>query len=91
MKQNSKLGFLNGFGGLASKFGMGLLKFLPIYIIGFVAWGDRILPSPLSDWSLNTRSSINQILVGKFPSGIMENEKYNNKKTDKIIEKMERR
>jgi hypothetical protein len=33
----------------------------------FIGFGDRVLPNPLSSISLNTRTSINQFLVGLSP------------------------
>jgi hypothetical protein len=43
---------------------------LPILFIafGFIGFGDRILPKPLSSISLNTRTSINQFLLGLSPN-----------------------
>ncbi len=42
---------------------------LPLGFIAFVfiGFGDRVLPNPLSSMSLNTRTSINQFLVGLSP------------------------
>jgi hypothetical protein len=42
---------------------------LPLGFIAFIfiGVGDRFLPSPLSSISLNTRTSINQLLVGLSP------------------------
>ncbi|MBL1208461.1 hypothetical protein [Geminocystis sp. GBBB08] len=79
----------NGFTGLMGKIGSMLIKLSPIYIIIFIACGDRFLPSPLSDLSANTRNTINGILVGSFNKDIIKNDKYNNKKTDKIIKEVE--
>ncbi len=42
-----------------------LLIFLCLIFIGF---GDSFLPQPLSSASLNTRTAINNFVVGMFPS-----------------------
>jgi hypothetical protein len=84
-----RLKFLNGFWGLTKKFGLRLVQLSPVYILVFIAYGDAFLPSPLSDASLKTRTTINNLLLGKFPKDILENDKYNNKRTDKVIEETE--
>ncbi|BAQ65728.1 hypothetical protein GM3709_2493 [Geminocystis sp. NIES-3709] len=58
-------------------------------MILLIAYGDRFLPSPLSDFSANTRNTINKVLVGSFNEDVLENNKYNNKKTDKVIKEVE--
>lgn len=83
------LKFLNGFGSLMGGIGLGLVKLSPIYILIFVAYGDRFLPSPLKQWSYNTRETINGVLVGSFNQDMLKNSKYNNKKTDEIIKEIE--
>jgi hypothetical protein len=88
MKVNLK--FLNGFGGLLSNIGIKLVQFFPLYMLIFIAYGDKFLPSPLSDFSANTRNTVNGILMGTLNEDMLENNKYNNKKTDKIIEEMEK-
>ena len=40
---------------------------LGFVVFGFVGFGDRILPQPLSSISLNTRTSINAFLSGLSP------------------------
>ncbi len=42
---------------------------LPLGFIAFIfiGFGDRVLPNPLSSISLNTRTSINQFLIGLSP------------------------
>lgn len=40
---------------------------LGFVVFMFIGFGDRVLPSPLSSISLNTRTSINQFLVGLSP------------------------
>ncbi len=84
-----RLKFFNGFWGLTKKFGLGLVKLAPVYVLVFIAYGDAFLPSPLSDASFKTRTTINSLLVGKFPKDVLKNEKYNNKRIDKVIEETE--
>lgn len=38
-----------------------------IFSLFFIAVGDRLLPSPMSDASRNLRASINQMMLGWFP------------------------
>lgn len=85
---NFNIKFLNGFWSLLGKTTLILGKFLPIYIVIFIACGDRFLPSPLSDFSFNIRNTINGALVGSFDENKLKNSKYNNKKSDKIIEEV---
>jgi hypothetical protein len=42
---------------------------LPVLFVAFVfiGFGDRVLPNPLGSISLNTRTSINQFLLGLSP------------------------
>lgn len=87
---NFNIKFLNGFWSLLVKTTLILSKFLPIYIVLFIAYGDRFLPSPLSDFSFNTRNTINRALVGSFDENKLKNSKYNNKKSDKIIEEVDK-
>ncbi len=52
----------------------------------FVGMGDNFLPEPLSNVSSNTRSSVNQFLMGLFP----DKEPINaNERTEKVIDKLE--
>lgn len=83
------LKFFNGFGSLMGGIGLGLVKLSPIYLVIFVAYGDRFLPNPLKQWSYNTRETINGVLVGSFNQDMLKNSKYNNKKTDEIIKEIE--
>jgi len=88
---NVNIKFFNGFGGLLKNIGIKLVQLFPVYMIVFIAYGDKFLPSPLSNFSANTRNTINSVLVGAFKDDILENNKYNNKKTDKVIEEVERK
>lgn len=38
-----------------------------VFSLFFIAVGDRMLPSPMSDASRNVRASINQTMLGLFP------------------------
>lgn len=44
-------------------------KLLTLLFVGgliFIGMGDMFLPKPLSQWSKQTRSSINAVLLGSF-------------------------
>lgn len=88
---NFKIKFLSGFWGMLGNFSLTLCKFIPVYIIVFIAYGDRFLPSPLSDASFNIRNGVNQALVGSLNKDSFKNDKYNNKKHDKIIEEVQKK
>lgn len=90
MKIDMNVKFLNGFGSLMGGMALRLLKFFPIYIIIFIAYGDKFLPRPLSQWSYNTRSTINSVLVGSFNEDILQNNKYNNRKSDEVLRQLEK-
>lgn len=90
MKLNLK--FLHGFWGLLGNISQKLVKFIPLYILVFIAYGDSFLPEPLADASYQTRTRINNVLKGAFIEKVMdnlENENYNNKRLDKIIDEVE--
>jgi hypothetical protein len=87
---NVNIKFLNGFGGLLKNIGIKLIQFFPLYMLIFIAYGDKFLPSPLNDFSANTRNTINGILVGSFNEDMLDNNKYNNRKSDKIMEEVEK-
>jgi hypothetical protein len=53
----------------------------------FVGCGDSFLPKPLSTASLQTRNSINNFVIGIFPSWKPKVNPY--KRTEKGIEKSE--
>jgi hypothetical protein len=42
---------------------------LPVALlaVGFIGFGDRLLPSPLNEISLNTRNTITQTVTGASP------------------------
>lgn len=84
------LKFFNGFGGLVKKIGLKLTQLSPLYILIFIAYGDNFLPKPLSDASFATRNTINRILTGLINDDMLENTKYDHKKTDQVIEKTEK-
>lgn len=84
-----KPNLLNGAGSLFKSVVIKLVQFFPVYGIIFIAYGDRFLPPPMSNWSYTSRTSINQILLGSFPGDAIKNNKYNNKKSDKLIEDLE--
>ena len=86
-----KLNIFNGAGSLIKTTIIRLIQFFPVYGLIFVAYGDRFLPYPLNSWSYNTRTTINQIMLGSFPDDKLENNKYNNKKSDQLIEDIEKK
>lgn len=86
---NINLKFLDGFGGLLKYIGIKLIQFFPIYALIFIAYGDKFLPPPLSDFSVNTRNTVNGILVGSFDKDMLQNNQYNNKKSDKVLKELE--
>jgi hypothetical protein len=65
-----------------------LLKLSPIIVLVFISAGDKFLPPPLSNYSLQTRTYINNFLVGFFPKEV--NTPYDNKRNDTIIEEIEK-
>ena len=62
----------------------------PLFILAllFITLGDRVLPAPLDDASRNTRTSINQFLIGLFPDWNPTNP---NERTEKEVEQLEQR
>lgn len=93
MKLHFEIKFLNGFWGLSQNIFLKLAKLTPVYIIIFVAYGDSFLPKPLSTASYKTRTTINNVLLGSFKDKIvdsLENNKYDNKSSDKILEKWDK-
>ncbi|HIK36402.1 MAG: hypothetical protein NZ901_07395 [Geminocystis sp.] len=86
MRQGLNLSFLNGFGSLMRALGVALMKFGPVYFLIFIAYGDKFLPSPLKQWSYNTRTTINSVLIGSVNLEGLRNTKYNNKRSDQIVD-----
>lgn len=54
----------------------------------FISVGDNFLPQPLSNLSSNTRSHVNQFLMGLFPDEKPINVR---ERTDRVIEELEER
>ncbi|AKG20301.1 hypothetical protein [Calothrix sp. 336/3] len=67
------------------KTGTILLLILALVFIGF---GDSFLPKPLSVASRNTRNTINQLIVGFFPS--WQPKVKPQERTNKAIEETEK-
>lgn len=61
--------------------------YLLILFVLFVAIGDRVLPQPLSNASLQTRTSINKFLLGLAPKQGPKLKPY--ERTEKAIEREE--
>jgi hypothetical protein len=92
MKLNLKFTFLHGFWSLLGNISVKVISFIPLYILIFIAYGDGFLPEPLANASYQTRTKINQILLGTFMEKVIdniENDKYNHQKIDKITEETE--
>ena len=84
-----KTNFFNGFWRLLRKIGLRFSQLSPLYVLVFIAYGDAFLPEPLSDASHSTRTKINEILRGSFIKGFLENDKYDNSKSDELIDQIE--
>ncbi|MBE9223373.1 hypothetical protein IQ215_11760 [Cyanobacterium stanieri LEGE 03274] len=67
-----------------------LLKTSPFLLIIFIAFGDRILPEPYGKTSVNIRKSITNALSIEDSSDTLENSKYNNRRSDKIVDEISR-
>lgn len=65
-----------------------LLKTSPFLVVIFIGFGDQFLPAPLNKTSYNLRTSITKALSIEEDSEVLENNKYNNKRTDKILEEL---
>jgi K+-transporting ATPase A subunit len=64
-----------------------LLKLSPLIAVIFISTGDKFLPSPLSDYSVQARTNINNFLLDLFPKDV--DNRYNNKRSDEIIKQIE--
>lgn len=60
------------------------IPLLLLVFLLFVALGDRFLPQPLSGASLKTRTTLNQVVVGLFPSWKPKTQPY--ERTEKALE-----
>ena len=54
----------------------------------FITIGDRILPKPLSQYSRNTRNTINQMILGLFPKEVPDRP---SKQREEQLDKFEKR
>ena len=54
----------------------------------FVALGDRFLPQPLGGASLKARTTLNQAIVGVFPSWRPKTKPY--ERTEKALDQVEK-
>jgi hypothetical protein len=63
---------------------------LPVTIVAllFIGIGDRVLPQPLSTYSFNTRTTLNNFLTGLFPKKRFKNP---NDRTETAVDKLEER
>lgn len=93
MKLNFNFTFFHGFWSFLANISLKIISFIPLYILIFIAYGDGFLPEPLANASYQTRTKINNILLGTFMEKVidnLENDNYNNKTIDKITEKGEK-
>jgi hypothetical protein len=60
-----------------------------LLVAGFIGFGDKFLPKPLSTASFQTRTSLNQMIVGAFPSWRPKTQPH--KRTEEAIKKQEQR
>lgn len=68
-------------------FNKGNLTALTIVVLLFIGFGDSFLPKPFSDYSFQTRSTINGFVIGLFPKW---RPKVNpNQRTEKQLEDMQ--
>jgi hypothetical protein len=44
-----------------------ILTIVTTFYLFFIAFGDKVFPSPLSDTSVSTRNAINEALIRIFP------------------------
>lgn len=65
-----------------------LIGIVLVLALLFITVGDRVLPAPLNQASRNTRTSINQFLVGLFPNWEPKNP---NQRTRDAVEDLQRR
>lgn len=71
---------------MRSKFPMAVLLLLALMYVGF---GDQVLPSEIGKYSAQIRASADNMLVGIFPSWRPKTDP--NQRTEKAIEKLDRR
>ncbi|AFZ47707.1 hypothetical protein Cyast_1751 [Cyanobacterium stanieri PCC 7202] len=67
-----------------------LLKTSPFLLVIFIGFGDQFLPQPLSKTSRDVRNSITNALSIGENSEVLENNKYNNNRSDQIIKDLSR-
>jgi len=61
---------------------------LLLLVLLFIGFGDRVLPSPLKEYSYGIRSGINRILIGSFPDW---NPTPAKERTEEAVEDLQRR
>lgn len=65
-------------------FNKGNVALLSILLLVFIGFGDKLLPKPLSTVSFQTRTTINQFILGMFPTWEPKVKPY--QRTEKAIE-----
>jgi hypothetical protein len=66
----------------------GRLTFLFLVFLIFLGFGDSFLPQPLSGYSFQTRTSINNFVIGMVPGWKPKTQPY--KRTEEAIEETEK-
>lgn len=87
-----KIRIFNGAGSLIRNTAIRFIQLTPVYLIVFVAYGDRFLPSPVDFWSYQIRTTINNILVGKVENELddnFKNSKFNENRIERISKETE--
>lgn len=67
-------------------FNKGNMTLVFLLILVFIGFGDSFLPKPLSTASYQTRTSINNIVIGMFPAWRPKTDP--NKRTQEAIQDM---
>ena len=62
-----------------------IIRFFPVLFLIFMAYGDQFLPKPLDKYSIQTRTTISNILTIGDSESWLKNNKYNNRKSDEVI------
>lgn len=66
--------------------GKSITTLVIFFSLFFITLGDKILPKPLSTWSFQIRTSINNTLMGTFPEKEFKNP---NKRTEDALKNTE--
>ncbi|ADI62830.1 hypothetical protein [Trichormus azollae] len=67
-------------------------RYMPLILIGvilFVAGGDKVFPGAVGKVSTQTRTSVNNFLIGRFPSWKPKTNPY--KRTERELQETEQK